>query len=119
MSTRSEKVAQLLKEEISKIITRQLKDPRIGFVTVTKVELTEDLKLAKIYISILEEDGRKKERTKEGLKRALGFIKRMIGKQVYLRYVPDLVLKWDESVQYSLRLEQIFKQIEEDKKGEK
>jgi len=88
---RIEKVQELMKQEISQIILQELKDPRIGFVTVTKVEMTGDLREAKIFVSIMGKDEALKD-TLQGLKSSLGFIRREIGKRIRLRHLARIHL---------------------------
>jgi len=107
---RHEKVAETLKEEISNIIQYELKDPRLGFITITRVELTQDLRYAKVFFSVLgkEEDYQK---SKVALDSALGFIRRLIAQRVKLQFVPEIVFKEDRSSEYSIRIEEILEEI--------
>ena len=92
---RVEKVQELMKQEISSIILRELKDPRIGFVTVTSVECTGDLREARVYVSLMGSDQQVKD-CWQGLQSSLGFIRREIGKRIRLRYsahIQELLLK--------------------------
>lgn len=83
-------------EEISKLIQRGLKDPRIGFATITHVELTDNLKYAKVFISVMGSE-KEKEDTLDALKSGKGFIRNRLGKNLYLRYIPDLDFRRDDS----------------------
>jgi ribosome-binding factor A len=116
---RYEKVAETLKKEISNIIHYELKDPRRGFITVTRVELSQDLRFAKVFFSVLgKEDERQK--SKVALDSALGFIRRLIAQRVKLQFVPEIVFKEDRSSEYSVRIEEILEEIknsDEHKKG--
>jgi len=116
---RYEKVAETLKKEISNIIHDELKDPRLGFITVTGVELSQDLRFAKIFFSVLgkEEDYQK---SKAALDSALGFIRRLIAQRIKLQFVPEIVFKEDRSIEYSIKIEEILQEIknsDELKKG--
>ena len=116
---RYEKVAETLKKEISNIIHDELKDPRLGFITVTGVELSQDLRFAKIFFSVLgkEEDYQK---SKAALDSALGFIRRLIAERIKLQFVPEIVFKEDRSIEYSIKIEEILQEIknsDELKKG--
>ncbi|VAX28568.1 Ribosome-binding factor A, partial [hydrothermal vent metagenome] len=84
---RSERIQELLLEEISKLIQRGLKDPRIGFATITQVDVSDNLKHANIYVSIMGTD-EEKEDTIKGLESAKGFIRKSQGKNLYLRNIP-------------------------------
>ncbi len=95
-SRRSQRVAELLKEEVSRIVEGELKDPWIGFVTITGVTVSEDLRQARFLVSVLG-DEQTRNRSLEGLSRAKGYIRRLIGERVRLRYVPDISFEPDHS----------------------
>lgn len=108
--SRQERVAEAIKKEVSIIIHDELKDPRLGFVTVTRVEVTQDLRQAKIFFSVLgkEEEYRK---TKEALDSALGFIRRLIAQRIRLRFAPQIIFKEDRSGEYSIRIQEVLEEI--------
>ena len=110
---RVDRVSELISEEVSKIIQFELKDPRLGLVTVTGVEMGSDLRNAKIYISV---HGGKEdvERSIQILTGASGFIRKEIGKRVRLKYIPKLTFQWDKSTDYAMHIEELLKQIKED-----
>ena len=110
--SRVEKVAQALKREISNIIHDEIKDPRLGFITVIRVELTRDLRFAKVYYSIL---GSQKERddTMAALESAKGFIRRLIGQRIELRFTPEIDFREDRSFEYSFRIEEELSKLKE------
>jgi len=110
MYKRSEKVAEAIHELVSSLLIKGLKDPRIGFVTVTGVKLTDDLHLATVYFSVIGSDEEKKA-TGEGLTSTRGFIRKGLGKSLHMRYLPDLIFHYDESVEYGSRIESILKEI--------
>ncbi len=112
---RSERVSRLLKEEVSRIIRQEIKDPRVGFVTVTGVDVSADLRHANIFISIYGDD-ESVEKSMEGLNKSASFIRREIGERIKLRYVPAIHFKYDESIE---RASRIFKSINEIKKNDK
>lgn len=87
---RANRVGEQMKKELGEIITRKLKDPRVGFVTITDVEVTGDLQQAKIFISVLG-DEKQKHDTLVGLAKAKGFIRSEIGQRIRLRKTPELV----------------------------
>ncbi|WP_019850973.1 30S ribosome-binding factor RbfA, partial [Desulfitobacterium sp. PCE1] len=93
---RSNRLAETLKQEISQLIREELKDPRIGFVTVTSVEVADDLGSAKVYISVLGDSQQAKD-SLDALKKAAGFVRSEIGKRVRLRHAPEIVFKYDTS----------------------
>jgi ribosome-binding factor A len=109
---RYEKVAEAIKREASLIIHDELKDPRMGFVTITAVELTQDLRYAKIFFSVLGKDEDYK-RSKEALDSALGFIRKLIAQRVKLRFAPEIIFREDRSGEYSIRIQTILDQIKE------
>jgi ribosome-binding factor A len=115
MGIRLERVEGQLKKEISKILQEDLKDPRIGFVTITRINLTGDLRYARIYFSILGDDAAKEESLK-GIKSAKGFIRKLIAERMNLRYVPELYFKLDNSLEYSINLEKTFERIKNERK---
>lgn len=115
MGIRSERVEGQLKKEISKILQEDLKDPRIGFVTITRIDLTGDLRYARVYFSILGDDAAKEESLK-GIKSAIGFIRKLIAERMDLRYVPELYFKLDNSLEYSINLEKTFERIKNERK---
>ncbi len=86
---RSQRIQELLHEEISKLLQRGLKDPRIGFATITDVELTDNLSHAKVFVSVMGSEEEKKN-SLIGLKSATGFIRSWLGKNLSLRYIPVL-----------------------------
>ncbi len=114
MSQRKERVAQRIKEEISNIIHDKIKDPRIGFLTITKVELTNDLRIAKVFYSVLGEDDKKKE-ARDGLDSAAKYIRKLLGDAVELRYTPEIIFKLDTSCEYNMRIGKIFDKIEKER----
>lgn len=107
----SEEVLKALSEEI-----RSLKDPRIhGLVSVTKCEVTGDLRYAKVFISVLGSDEDKKD-VMRGLKSAAGFLRREVAARVQLRYAPELIFHLDESITHGAHITEILHRIE---RGEK
>ncbi|ASN05692.1 30S ribosome-binding factor RbfA [Virgibacillus necropolis] len=107
---RANRVAEQMKKELGQIITRKLKDPRVGFVTVTDVEVTGDLQQAKIFISVLGDEKQKHE-TLVGLAKAKGFIRSEIGQRIRLRKTPELVFEFDEALEYGNRIEGILRDL--------
>jgi ribosome-binding factor A len=104
---RSEKVQELLLQEISALIQRGLKDPRIGFATVTEVDLSNNLKHAKVYISVLGTECEQQD-TIEGLTNASGFIRGSLGKDLNLRYIPVLEFILDETADHVAKINKII-----------
>jgi ribosome-binding factor A len=110
MSLRATRVGEQMKKELSDIIGRKLKDPRIGFVTVTDVRVTGDLQQAKVYISVLG-DEEQRQNTLKGLAKAKGFIRSEIGQRIRLRKTPEIYFEIDESIDYGNRIESLIRQI--------
>jgi ribosome-binding factor A len=108
MRYRKLRVQDQLREEISLIIQREIKDPGLGFVTILEVKLTEDLKIAKVYCSVYGEEEEKKK-TIDALQRSKGFIKFLLGKRVKLRYMPDLSFILDTTYEKASRIEEILR----------
>lgn len=108
--TRVNRVGEEIKKELSILLQREMKDPRIGFVTVTGVEVSGDLQLAKVYVSVM---GNSEEQAASlaGLQKAKGFLRTEIGRRVKLRHVPDLIFKLDESIEYSSKIDSILREI--------
>ncbi len=115
MKYRRLRVQDLLREEISLIIQRELQDPGLGFVTVVEVKMSEDLKTGKVYVSIYGDDEAQKD-TLEALGRSKGYIKFLLGKRVTLRYIPELTFLLDDTMERVQRIEEIFKKDADEKK---
>lgn len=117
---RVEKVANAIKKEISGIIHDELSDPRLGFITIMRVELTKDLRLAKVYFSVMGSDSQK-ENAKEGIESASGFIRRLIGQRIKLRFTPEIIFKLDNSIEYSIdiaeKIEKIKNELKKNNRG--
>ncbi len=107
---RQDKVSEALRQEISNIIHSELKDPRLGFITVTTVELTHDLRYAKVFFSVLGKE-EEREKTKEALDSALGFIRRLIAQRIRLRFAPEISFKEDRSAEYSVRIQEALEEV--------
>lgn len=115
MSHRPNRVGEQMKKELTEIIGRKIKDPRIGFVTVTDVQVTGDLQQAKVYISVLGDD-EQKENTLKGLAKAKGFIRSEIGHRIRLRKTPEIIFEFDESIDYGNRIETLLHDLHTDDK---
>ncbi|MEK7741400.1 MAG: 30S ribosome-binding factor RbfA [Nitrospirota bacterium] len=101
-----------MREEIADIIMNKVKDPRLGFVTVTGAKITEDLKIATIYLSILKEE--EKETTIEMLNSAKGFIRAELAKRLKMKFIPSLTFRIDESLEYGVRIEKLLREIKKE-----
>jgi len=107
---RSQRIQELLLEEISKLLQSGLKDPRIGFATLTRVEVSDNLKHAKIFVSVMGSEQEKID-TLEALKSAKGFIRNSLGKNLYLRYLPELEFKKDDNAEHVEKITRILKDL--------
>jgi ribosome-binding factor A len=110
---RSEKVADLIHKEISEMLVKTIKDPRIGFVTITRVEASEDCRSAKVYFSVTgtRED---RERSMQGLRSAKGYVRKELGRRIRLRYTPEIIFKFDPSIEYAIHIGEVIRHIKKD-----
>ncbi|HET6459344.1 MAG TPA: 30S ribosome-binding factor RbfA [Syntrophales bacterium] len=108
---RANRVADLIMADISDILLREIRDPRIKSVTITGVDMTDDLRLAKIYFVEMGQDTCDPQ-TKIALEGATGFLKRELGKRLKLRYVPDILFVCDESFAYGSRIDKLLAEIQ-------
>jgi len=114
---RSDRVSEEIKKEVSYLILHRLKDPRIGFVSITDVEVSGDLQYAKIFVSIMGNENEKKE-SLAGLESAAGFIRTAVGEKIRLKHVPKIVFELDESIERGTKILKLLKEVrdEEEKK---
>lgn len=110
MANRSTRVAEQMKKEVGEIISRKLKDPRIGFITITDVEVTGDLQQATVYFTVLG-NNRKRSDTLKALEQAKGFIRTEIGQRIRLRKTPELMFAFDVSAEYGSKIDTLLKQV--------
>ncbi|MBU5482787.1 30S ribosome-binding factor RbfA [Clostridium sp. MSJ-11] len=110
---RSGRINEEVRKEVSSIIQYDIKDPRMNaMVSITKVNVTKDLRYAKIYVSIFGDDTEKKN-TLEVLKNSSGFIRREIGHRINLRYTPEIIFELDNSIEHGMHIDAILAQIKE------
>ncbi len=108
---RTQRLNILLREEIADLIMRKVKDPRLGFVTVTDVEITNNLKIADVFISIMNDADI--DISMEILNSAKGFIRSELSKRVRLKYIPSLEFKIDRSARHGIRIDELLKEIKD------
>lgn len=108
---RADRVGDQIRAELADIILRKIKDPRVGFMTVTRVELSDDLKHAKVFFSILGDEAKRKE-TLKGLKSAAHFIRGELGRRLKLRYTPEVAFLFDESIVRGDRTLEILRSLD-------
>ena len=104
---RRQRLGDQLQVELAVLIQREVRDPRVGFVTVTEVRMSPDLRHARVYVSILGEEEQKEE-SLAALDRARGFLKAQIGKRLRLRHVPELRFTVDETLDHAERIESLL-----------
>lgn len=114
---RLERLRELIKSEFGQILQRDLKDPRIGFVSVTDVEVSNDYSHVKIFVSILGSEQEKKQ-TMEGLESAKGFIRTELGQRIRMRYTPEIHLIADESMERGSRIMALLNEVKKEKGSE-
>lgn len=112
MSIRLARLRELFKVEISDILHREMKDPRIGFVSVTDVEISADLRHARAFVSILG-DADAKAKTMAGLENAQGFIRTELGRRIRLRRIPEILFRLDESIERGARVQHLLRRVAE------
>jgi ribosome-binding factor A len=110
MHKRSDKVAEAIHEEVSALLIKGIKDPRVGFVTVTAVTMTDDLHLATVFFTVIGSEEEKKG-TEAGLNSAKSYIRREIGKALRMRYIPDIIFRYDKSLDYGNHIDGLLRQI--------
>jgi ribosome-binding factor A len=108
-----QRVALQIQQEVSMMLTRNIKDRRIGFVTVTGVELSPDLRYAKIFVSAMGSE-KEKEETLEALNHAAGWIRRELGHRIRMKFLPEIVFRTDTSLDYGEKIERLLGGIRED-----
>ncbi|MEC9490429.1 MAG: 30S ribosome-binding factor RbfA [Halanaerobiales bacterium] len=109
---RAVRVGELLKEEISQIVLREMKDPRIGFVSVTDVVVSGDLRHAKVFISVYGSN-KEKEETLAGLQQAQGFVRKLVGERVKIHHTPEIIFRYDDSIENGVHISEIIKDLKE------
>ena len=107
---RPERIAALLKETIALALMSEVKDPRVGFVTVTAVEVSRDASVAHVKISVLG-DGDEKAQSLEGIKSATGFLRSLVAKELKLRLVPELRFELDTGLEHAAKVDKIFAEL--------
>ena len=112
---RPERVGEMIKKEVSDLLQKDIKDPRIGFVTVTDVEVSGDLRHAKVFVSILDGD---KEETMKGLHATERFVRREVGARIRLRHTPEVIFRYDNSIEKGTRIFGILEDLKKDEANE-
>ncbi len=113
---RADRVGDLLQREISELLIRRIKDPRLHSVTITQVKVSNDLRHARVYYNVLT-GGPARESVEIGLASAHGFIKKELGRRLRLRYLPKIQFLWDDTLEYAAHIERLLKKIEHDRES--
>ena len=111
MSRRTSRLGEEIREEVARMIATEVKDPRIGFVTVTRVEVGTDLRNARVFVGILGSEA-DREKTLVGLRQAAGFMRRSLGQKLRLRHTPELTFTWDEGLEAHDRIARILAEVQ-------
>jgi ribosome-binding factor A len=112
---RQEKLGELIAVELSNLFRTRVKDPRVGFASITRVEVSGDLRHAKVYVSVM---GTPEEQaaTMQALKHASGFLRHEVAERITLRYMPELIFKLDTSIEEGSRILALIQQIEDEER---
>jgi ribosome-binding factor A len=111
MTARTDRIDELLRQEIGAILTRDVQDPRIGFVTITDVETAPDLSTARVWVSVIGQPAEREE-TMRALQRAMPFVRHELGSRIRLRRIPELQVRADDSAQRGTRVLQLLAELE-------
>jgi ribosome-binding factor A len=103
MVDRQRRIGQQIKQEISDMLLREIKDPRIAFASITFVDVAPDLRHAKVFVSVLGSESERKS-TIAGLRSATGFIRRELGQRLHLKYIPEIRIIYDDSIEEGSRI---------------
>jgi ribosome-binding factor A len=109
-------VAEAIKREVSDLLAREVKDPRVHFATVMDVEVAEDLRFAKIFVSVMGSDEEKAE-SLEGLQHATGFLRSQLGARIRLRFTPEIRFYLDRSLDHAFRIEELLQGLKKEASG--
>ncbi len=112
-SDRLRRVDEAMREVLSDAVTKEIKDPRVGFVTVTAVDTASDLRHAKVFISVLGDDG-VRQRSLDGLRSAHGFLQRRVADELRIKHTPTLEFLYDDSLDRGLRIEALLQQQQDE-----
>jgi len=114
--SRPERVGEEIRQEMSVLLAREVHDPGLGFVTVTRVKVSPDLQQARVYYTLIGDDRARKD-TERALERAKPFLRRQIGSRIRMRRVPELSFEFDRSVEHQDRIERILLDLAEERKA--
>ena len=114
MSQRPSRVGEQIREDLTELLAREVHDPGVGFVTLTRVSVTADLQQARVYYTTLGDDKAKRE-SKRALERAVPFLRRQLGRRLRLRRIPELQFFYDESIERHDRIERILQDLQHER----
>lgn len=118
MSKRTQQVGEEIQRILSETIQYEMQDPRVGFATVVRVEVTQDLAHARVYVSVMGDEAQQRE-TMAALEHARGFLRRQVAQELrHMRTVPELHLKLDTSLDHSMRIDALLRQVEEERQAQ-
>jgi ribosome-binding factor A len=119
MPHRIERINHLIREEVSEMLQRHVKDPRLGgFIAITDVVTSPDLKTARIFISHLGSETEKRE-TMKTISAASGFFRKELAKRLRIRHVPEISFQWDDSIERGARMEEVIERVISEKDVER
>lgn len=104
-----------MKKEISDILLREVKDPRIGFVSVTDVEVSGDLRHAKVYVSVYG-DEKERQASMEGLDKATGYIRKLLGERITVHHTPEILFRYDDSIQHGAHISKLLNKVKQNER---
>jgi len=113
MTTRTERLADLIRDEVARLLLREVKDPRIGFVTLTGAKVTADLRQARLFVSVLG-DEKARDAALEGLRHSATFIQRALFRNLRLRHSPALIFELDDSLERGDRIERMLQRLHDE-----
>jgi ribosome-binding factor A len=113
-SQRPTRVGEQIREDLTELITREVHDPGVGFITITRVDVTPDLQQARVYYTSLGDEKARRE-TRRALERAAPFLRRQLGRRLRLRRIPELQFFYDESIERHDRIERILQQLQDER----
>jgi ribosome-binding factor A len=111
---RPKRVAQLIQKEINAILQKQIKNAQLGFVTITEVKVTDDLQQAKVYFTVYGSE-QEKISTEKLLKKMTSFVRYHVGQRISLRYTPEIVFQYDETIERAARIDELINKIQEER----
>lgn len=113
---RAQRLGELIKQEISDILLKDVNDPRIGFVSVTDVEVSGDLRHANVYVSVYGEE-EERDKSMKGLKKATRYIRKLLGERITVYHTPEILFRYDNSIEYGAHISKLLDEVkkQEDK----